>query len=93
MPFGLTNAPAAFMDMMNRVLYPYLDKFVIVFIDYILVYSPSRNKHVEYLRIILQVLRDKLYAKFSKCEFWLDKIVFLGYVISANDIYVDPFKN
>lgn len=70
MPFGLTNAPAAFMDMMNRVFHPYLDRFVIVFIDNILVYSHNHDEHTEHLRIILQTLHDEqLYAKFSKCEF------------------------
>ncbi|KAH9658749.1 Endonuclease [Citrus sinensis] len=93
MPFELTNAPAAFMDLMNRVFRPYLDRFVIVFIDDILVYSRSQEEHEEHLRTILQTLRQKqLYAKFSKCEFWLDKVVFLGHVISAEGIYVDPQK-
>ena len=72
MPFGLTNAPVTFMDLMNRVFQPYLDRFVVVFIDDILVYSEIEEKHEEHLRIVLQVLREKqLYAKFSKCEFWL----------------------
>ena len=72
MSFGLTNAPAAFMDLMNRVFKPFLDRFVIVFIDDILVYSRSEEEHVEHLRIVLQTLREhQLYAKFSKCEFWL----------------------
>ena len=93
MPFGLTNAPAAFMDLMNRVFKPYLDTFVIVFIDDILVYSQSKEEHAEHLRIVLQTLRDKqLYAKFSKCEFWLEEVVFLGHVISAEGVYVDPKK-
>ncbi|KAJ4718964.1 Retrotransposon protein, putative, Ty3-gypsy subclass [Melia azedarach] len=93
MPFGLTNAPAAFMDLMNRVFHPYLDRFVIVFIDDILVYSPSREEHAEHLRVVLQTLKNKqLYAKFSKCQFWLDRVAFLGHVISANGIYVDPQK-
>ena len=84
MPFGLTNAPAAFMDLMNRVFSPYLDKFVIVFIDDILVYSGSPEEHAEHLRTVLQILREsQLYAKFSKCQFWLDKVAFLGLVISA----------
>ena len=84
MPFGLTNAPAAFMDLMNRVFSPYLDKFVIVFIDDILVYSGSPEEHAEHLRTVLQILRERqLYAKFSKCQFWLDKVAFLGHVISA----------
>ena len=93
MPFGLTNAPAAFMDLMNRVFKSYLDTFVIVFIDDILVYSWSEEEHAEHLRIVLQTLRDKkLYAKFSKCEFWLEEVVFLGHVISAEGVYVDPKK-
>ena len=75
MPFGLTNAPAVFMDLMNRVFRPYLDKFVIVFIYDILVYSSSSDDHEKYLRIVLQTMCDKqLYAKFSKCEFWMDKV-------------------
>ncbi|XP_050238154.1 uncharacterized protein LOC126687641 [Mercurialis annua] len=93
MPFGLTNAPAAFMDLMNRVFKPYRDSFVIVFIDDILVYSRSEEEHAEHLRLVLQTLREKqLYAKFSKCEFWLRKFMFLGHVISAEGIYVDPKK-
>ena len=93
MPFGLTNAPAAFMDLMNRVFSPYLDKFVIVFIDDILVYSGSLEEHAEHLRIELKILRERqLYAKFSKCQFWLDKVAFLGHVISAEGISVDPQK-
>ena len=81
MPFGLTNAPAAFMDLMNKVFSPYLDKFVIVFIDDILVYSGSPKEHAEHLRTVLQILRERqLYAKFSKCQFWLDKVAFLGHV-------------
>ena len=84
MPFGLTNAPAAFIDFMNRVFGPYLDKFVIVFIDDILVYSGSPKEHVEHLRTVLQILRERqLYTKFSKCQFWLDKVAFLGHEISA----------
>ena len=91
MPFGLTNAPAAFMDLMNRVFSPYLDKFVIIFIDDILVYSGSPEEHAEHLQTILQILRERqLYAKFSKCQFWLDKVAFLGHVISAEGIIVDP---
>ena len=93
MPFGLTNAPAAFMDLMNRVFKDFMDKFVIVFIDDILVYSRSQEEHVDHLRVVLQILREKqLYAKFSKCEFWLDSVVFLGHVISGNGIQVDPKK-
>ena len=93
MPFGLTNAPAAFMDLMNRVFGPYLDKFVIVFIDDILVYSSSKEEHAEHLRILLQTLREhQLYAKFIKCQFWLDRVTFLGHVVSAEGISVDPQK-
>ena len=91
MPFGLTNAPAAFMDLMNRVFSPYLDKFVIVFIDHILVYSGSPEEHAKHLRTVLQILRERqLYAKFSKCQFWLDKVAFLGHVISTEGVSVDP---
>ena len=93
MPFGLTSGPAAFMALMNRVFQPYLDKFVIVFIDDILVYSRSREEHEEHLQTVLQTLRDKqLYAKFSKCDFWLDQVVFLGHIISSRGIQVDPKK-
>ncbi|VVA41697.1 PREDICTED: reverse mRNAase, partial [Prunus dulcis] len=93
MPFGLTNAPAAFMDLMNRVFRPYLDHFVIVFIDDILVYSQTLEGHKKHLRLVLRTLRRKqLYAKFSKCQFWLDRVIFLGHVISAEGIYVDPQK-
>ncbi|VVA41587.1 PREDICTED: retrotransposon, partial [Prunus dulcis] len=92
-PFGLTNAPAAFMDLMNRVFRPYLDHFVIVFIDDILVYSQTLEGHKKHLRLVLRTLRRKqLYAKFSKCQFWLDRVIFLGHVISAEGIYVDPQK-
>ena len=93
MPFGLTNAPAAFMDLMNRVFQPYLDRFVIVFIDDILVYSGSSEEHSEPLRIVLQTLRERqLYAKLSKCQFWLDRVAFLGHVISVEGVSVDPQK-
>ena len=92
-PFGLTNAPAAFMDLMNRVFSLYLDKFVIVFIDDILVYSGSPEEHAEHLRTVLQILREsQLYAKFSKCQFWLDRVAFLGHVISVEGVSVDPKK-
>ena len=91
MPFGLTNVPTAFMDLMNRVFSPYLDKCVIVSIDDILVYSGSPEEHTEHLRTILKILRERqLYAKFSKCQFWLDKVAFLGHVISAEGVSVDP---
>ncbi|KAL0561654.1 hypothetical protein IC582_002094 [Cucumis melo] len=93
MPFGLTNARAVFMDLMNRIFHPFLDQLVIVFIDDILIYSCSEDKHVEHLRIVLQTLHDwKLYAKYSKCDFWLDRVIFLGHVVSAEGIYVDLQK-
>ena len=93
MPFGLTNAPAIFMDLMNRVFHEYLDKFVVVFIDDILVYARNGEDHIEHLRTILKTLRDnKLYAKFSKCEFWLEKVAFLGYYVSKEGVFVDPAK-
>ena len=82
MPFGLTNAPAAFMALMNRVFQPYLDQFVNVFIDDILIYSRNKEDHVNHLCLVLQTLQDKqLYAKLSKCKFWLGQVIFLGHVI------------
>jgi hypothetical protein len=93
MSFGLTNAPAYFMNLMNRVLMEYLDRFVVVFIDDILIYSKSESDHEQHLRLVLQKLRDnQLYAKFSKCEFWIDKVPFLGHIISNGGIAVDPAK-
>ncbi|GJY96931.1 putative reverse transcriptase domain-containing protein [Tanacetum coccineum] len=93
MPFRLTNAPVVFMDLMNRVCKPYLDKFVIVFIDDILIYSKDKREHEEHLKAILELLKkEKLYAKFSKCEFWIPKVQFLGHVIDSRGIHVDPAK-
>ncbi|KAD4180450.1 hypothetical protein E3N88_29041 [Mikania micrantha] len=93
MPFGLTNAPAVFMDLMNRVCRPYLDQFVIVFIDDILIYSKSEQEHEDHLRKVLELLRaEQLYARFSKCEFWLKEVHFLGHVINKDGIHVDPAK-
>jgi hypothetical protein len=92
-PFGLTNAPAIFMNLMNKIFMPYLDKFVIVFIDDILIYSKDKEEHAKHLRIALQILREhQLYAKFSKCEFWMDQVEFLGHVISKEGIAVNPSK-
>jgi len=93
MPFGVTNAPAIFMDYMNRIFRPYLDQFVVVFIDDILIYSESREEHAEHLRVVLGILREhQLYGKLSKCEFWLEEVQFLGHVISTQGIAVDPAK-
>ena len=87
MSFGLTNAPAAFMDVMNRVFRPYLDRFVIVFIDDILVYSRSELGHERQLGLVLQTLKQyQLYAKFSKCEFWLARVGFLEHVVPTDGI-------
>ena len=93
MPFGMTNVPAALMDLMRRVFKPYLNQLGVVFIDDIWVYSKTRKDHERHLKIVLQNLREhQLYAKFSKCEFWLDQISFLGHIISKDGISVDPVK-
>ena len=93
MPFELTNAPAAFMDLMHRVFQPYLDQFVVVFVDDILIYSQSEEEHDDHLQIVLHALKDhRLYAKFSKCEFLLTEVKFLGHVVSASGVSVDLEK-
>ena len=93
MPFRLTNVPTAFIDLMHRVFQPYLDHFVIVFVDDILIYSQSEWEHEYHLRIVLQLLRDhQLYAKFSKCKFWLTEGRFLGHLVLASGMSVDPEK-
>ena len=93
MPFRLTNAPAAFMDLMNRVFKEFLDQFVIVFIDDILVYSKSSEEHEVHLAEVLRTLREHvLPAKFSKYEFWLNRVTFIGHIISGDRIFVDPTK-
>nr|GEX51441.1 putative reverse transcriptase domain-containing protein [Tanacetum cinerariifolium] len=93
MPFGLTNAPVVFMDLMNRVCKPYLDKFVIVFINDILIYSRNKEEYANHLRIILELLRkEKLYAKFSKCDLWIRTVQFLGHLINSQGLHVDPAK-
>ena len=93
MSFGLTNAPTAFMDLMNRVFHPYLDQFVVVFIDDILVYSKDTQEYEQHLRIVLQILREKkLFSKLSKCDFCLKEVSFLGHIMSAEGIRVDLAK-
>jgi hypothetical protein len=93
MSFGLTNAPAYFMQLMNKVCMEYLDKFVVVFIDDILIFSKNEEEHDEHLRLVLQKLREnQLYAKLSKCEFCLKEVSFLGHIISEGEISVDPSK-
>ena len=87
MPFGLTNAPAAFMDLMNHVFRPYVDQFVVVFIDDILVYSQDRESHDAHLQVVLETLRkEQLYGKLNKCEFWLNEVSFLGHIVSKEGI-------
>jgi hypothetical protein len=93
MSFGLTNAPAYFMYLMNKLFMEYLDKFVVVFIDDILIFSKTKEEHEEHLRLVLEKLRShQLYAKFSKCDFWLTEVAFLGHIISAGGVSVDPNK-
>jgi GGDEF domain-containing protein len=91
--FGLTNAPAYFINMMNKVFMDELDKFVVVFIDDILIYSSTAEEHEQHLRVVLEKLRqNQLYAKFSKCDFWLKEVAFLGHVLTAKGVAVDPAK-
>ena len=93
MPFDLMNALAAFMNSMNRIFKECLDQFVIIFIDDILVYSRSEDEHELHLQMVLDILREKrLYAKLKKCEFWLDRVPFLGHIVSKEGISVDPSK-
>ena len=93
MLFGLTNAPATFMDLMHRVFQPYLDRFVVVFVDDILIYSKSKEDHEKHLRIVLQTLREhKLIAKFNKYEFWLTEVGFLGHVVSTLEVSINSEK-
>ncbi|CAN6483058.1 unnamed protein product [Victoria cruziana] len=93
LPFGLTNAPVDFMNMMHRVFKEYLDQFVIVFIDDILIYSPNQKAHARHLHLVLQTLRyHQLYGKFSKCKFWLERVAFLGHAISTEGVAIDPNK-
>jgi len=91
MPFGLTNAPTTFMALMNRIFKPYLNRFVVVFINDILVYLRTLGEHASHLREVLGILRkNKLYAKLSNCEFWLEKIAFSGHIVSKEGISIDP---
>ena len=93
MSFGLTNSPVIFMDYMNRIFRPYLDKFVVVFIYDILIYSRTKEEHKEHLKVVLGILREnKLYAKLFKCELWMEEVKFLGHVVSQGGIAVDPSK-
>ena len=91
MSFGLTNAPATFSRLMNSIFMEYLDKFVVVYLDDILIYSKNKGEHFEHLRLVLEKLKEhRLYAKFSKCEFWLPEVTYLGHVISGKGIAVNP---
>jgi hypothetical protein len=93
MPFELTNAPAYFMYLMNKVFMKYLDKFVVVFIDDILIFSKNEEEHDEHLCLVLQKLREnQLYANLNKCKFWLKEVSFCGHIISEGEILVDPSK-
>ena len=93
MSFGLTNAPTYLMNLMNKIFMDEFDKFVIVFNDDILIYSKSAQEHEQHLRVVLEKLRaHKLYAKFSKCEFWLEKVAFLGHILTVEGVAVDPEK-
>jgi hypothetical protein len=93
MSFGPTNAPAFFMNLMNSVFMDYLDKFVVVFIDDILIYSQNKEENVDHLKMVLQRLREhQLYEKLSKCEFWIDEVLFLGHIINRDGLVVDPKK-
>ena len=93
MSFGLTNAPTTFMDFMNRVFQNYLDSFVIIFIDDILVYSKNEEDHMGHFRLVLQTLKEhQLYAEYCKCEFWLRPVTFFGHIISSEGVEVDPRK-
>jgi hypothetical protein len=93
MSFGLTNAPAYFMYLMNKVFMEYLDKFMVVFIDDILIFSRNEEEHDEHLRLVLQKLRNnQVYANLNKCEFWLKEVSFLGHIISEGGISIDPSK-
>jgi hypothetical protein len=93
MSFGLTNAPAFFMNLMNSVFMDYLDKFLVVFIDDILIYSQSEEEHVDHSKMVLQRLREhRLYAKLSKCKFWIDEVLFLGNIVNKDGLAVDPKK-
>lgn len=93
LPFGLTNAPAAFMNLMNSIFHEFLDKFVLVFLDDILIYSKNKSDHDHHLRIVLDVLRKhQLYGKLSKCDFYVPQVQYLGHIISAEGVIIDPKK-